>query len=661
MAKLSEIIKYQRSQGKGVGSSLAGGIKERLKEKFDPRKMFNQKGLMVSLFPGLKAYRAKTTKEKLISKNVTGDFLTVKPLFESIDAGSTLSAKNSMVLPSMHRDFNIMRQNVIKLVKLENVKPATKADMYFVKASEREKLYESEMQTKKGVKSSSPTKLETSKNSPSRSGFSVGFKFIALLAAGALIVKAIEKIEKEDIKKALTDFISFITGSFSANAAINRNPGNISKDSSGKLYKEIQISEAEKELNKFKFKDLSEAQKTAFFESQFKSEGNKPGTIAYDQNNPGAMVYREWMKKYGGEPGKTVIGPDGITRTFAKFPTLEKGKEAQRALWESEAYSEKPLGQALRTWVTPMGDDANTAFAGYVERGRTAITKVGPLPAQTVSQPPTTARDYSVSQSDSSQRTPSVPFVPGQEGLRPPMQTAGDINTKVSAEGLKTNVVSYGTMNKIENLVLHHTGGHGLQATIRTLESARDVKGTQYATHYVIDRDGKVYQVRYDSDLLYHLGDTSKRPSVLNSNTLGVEIIGKDSSDFTPQQIVAAKALSSQLSKKYGIPSSNIFGHGEVSAGKMPTEGTDLAKTIRGEFLEAEQKRDKKVSLIRGSENIGESISLASAKVMLEEELGLNNSVFILSQNNTHTNTVYLPRAAGNINPVRQLLTSSLG
>jgi hypothetical protein len=654
MAKLSEIIKYQRSQGKGVSSSLAVGIKERLKEKFDPRKMFNQKGLMVSLFPGLKAYKAKTTKEKPISKNVTGDFLTVKPLFESIDAGSTLSAKNSMVLPSMHRDFNIMRQNVIKLVKLESVKPATKADMYFVKASEREKLYESEMQTKKGVKSSSPVKIQSPKDSKSGSGFSVGFKFVAILAAGALIVKAIEKIEKEDIAKALTDFIAALTGSSLAEAAINRDP--YSRDTT--ITTEIRISDAERTLNTFKFKDLTESQKQAFLDAQFKSEGNKPGTIAYDQNNPGAMVFREEMKQFGGEPGKTVVGSDGITRTFAKFPTMEKGREAQKYHWD-KYYGEKPLGQSLRSWVTPdKTPESEQAFSGYADRTLKAIEKAGSLPAATVASPPP-APVVTKKKSTFNPPPPIQPF-PSQE-VRPPAQTGGDPKVKVDATRLDTKVVSYGTMNSIDNLVLHHTGGHGLQSTIKTLEASRDSEGTQYATHYVVDRDGKVYQIRPDSDILYHIGK-SKRSDVVNANSLGVEIIGKDSFDFTPEQVVAVKGLASQLRQKYGISSDRIFGHGEIAA-KQPTEGTDLAKTLRKEFsgAEAENKTGKKVSLIRGSENIGESISLASAKLMLEEELGLNNSVFILSQNNTHTNTVYLPRAGGNINPVKQLLTSSLG
>jgi hypothetical protein len=651
MANLSEIIKYQRSQGKGVGSSLAGGIKERLKEKFDPRQMFNQKGLMVSLFPGLKAFKAKTTKDKKVDKKVSSDFLTIKPIFESIDAGTSIAAKNSMVMPSMHRDFNVMRQNVIKLVKLENVKPSTKADMYFVKSSEREKLYESEMQSKKGVSASSPTKIEKFKNAPTSSGFALGFKVVAVLAVGALIVKALEKIEKETLQKGLTDFLALITGSGSAEAAINRNPysgGDVP------IYKTIEISEAEKLLNTFKFKDLSEAQKKSFLESQFKSEGNKPGTIAYDQNNPGAMVFRDWMKKYGGEAGKTVVGPDGITRTFAKFPTMEKGREAQRGLWESEAYSEKPMGQALRTWVTPGKTEKDEeAFANYAKGGLTAIQKGGPVPSPTVTSPPPAPVIIT---------KPSIiprPETPGAE-VRPPFQTKGDPNVKVVSEPIKSKVVSYGTIKSIDNLILHHTGGHGLGATIRTLESIRK-SGVQYATHYVIDRDGKVYQVRPDSDLLYHLGAT-KRADVSNENSIGVEIIAKDSSDFTPQQIMASKALSSQLQKKYGIQTDKIFGHGEVSPHKMASEGRGLAETIRGEFRQAEKNPEKKVSLSPvSSKASGENISLASAQIMLEDELAMGGSVLVVSQNRLHTNTVVLTRAADSSNPVRDILRSQFG
>ena len=56
--RLTEIIKSRRQSGLGVTSSLAGGVKERLKEKFDPRRIFNQNGILTSLFPKLRAYRS---------------------------------------------------------------------------------------------------------------------------------------------------------------------------------------------------------------------------------------------------------------------------------------------------------------------------------------------------------------------------------------------------------------------------------------------------------------------------------------------------------------------------------------------------------------------------------------------------------------------------
>ena len=63
MATLSELIRERRETGQGVGQALGGSLKDKLKEKMDPRRMLNQKGLLVSLFPGLKAF--SPTEQKL--------------------------------------------------------------------------------------------------------------------------------------------------------------------------------------------------------------------------------------------------------------------------------------------------------------------------------------------------------------------------------------------------------------------------------------------------------------------------------------------------------------------------------------------------------------------------------------------------------------------
>jgi hypothetical protein len=64
------------------------------------------------------------------------------------------------------------------------------------------------------------------------------------------------------------------------------------------------------------------------------------------------MLYAPWQKKYGGELDTTGRGVGTVKGKFAKFPTLEAGVEAQRALWLSPAYASLPLDKALNKWVT---------------------------------------------------------------------------------------------------------------------------------------------------------------------------------------------------------------------------------------------------------------------------------------------------------------------
>jgi hypothetical protein len=143
-SKLADIIKYRRQQGGGVAGSLAGGIKEKFKEKFDPRQIFNQQGILTALFPGLKAFKATTGPKQELKDKVAPSisFDEIVPVLNKINVNTRILSKNMMVLPAMHRDINVMRQNIGKLVKLRGASATTKADMYFMKAKERESLYE---------------------------------------------------------------------------------------------------------------------------------------------------------------------------------------------------------------------------------------------------------------------------------------------------------------------------------------------------------------------------------------------------------------------------------------------------------------------------------------------------------------------------------------
>jgi hypothetical protein len=124
--RLTDIIKARRESGKGIASSLAGGFSERLKEKFDPRNVFNQDGLLTSLFPKLKAYKSKDVASKTDETSATGtkpgiasnSADSLKPLFLSIEKSTKTIAKNNASLSLIQRDTNLMKQTLSKIVKI---------------------------------------------------------------------------------------------------------------------------------------------------------------------------------------------------------------------------------------------------------------------------------------------------------------------------------------------------------------------------------------------------------------------------------------------------------------------------------------------------------------------------------------------------------------
>lgn len=149
MSTLANLIKSRRDSGQGVIGSLGQSLRDKIKESVDPRRILNQSGILTALFPKLRAFKAKPIKAKpttagLIEKEPEA----LNPIFEAIETDTQISAKNSMVLPAMHRDVNVIRRNVIKLVKLEGGESTNKADMWLKKSASREATYENVIKEK---------------------------------------------------------------------------------------------------------------------------------------------------------------------------------------------------------------------------------------------------------------------------------------------------------------------------------------------------------------------------------------------------------------------------------------------------------------------------------------------------------------------------------
>jgi hypothetical protein len=129
--------------------------------------------------------------------------------------------------------------------------------------------------------------------------------------------------------------------------------------------------------SKTTFNDLTKEQQDIFMQKQREAEGFKPGSLTYDLNNPGAMLYSPWQKKYGAELDTTGRGVGTVKGLFAKFPTLQDGVEAQRALLSGEKYGNLPLEQAINQWVTGnrfsdvdtnmgVGGEKNTSYKNKI-------------------------------------------------------------------------------------------------------------------------------------------------------------------------------------------------------------------------------------------------------------------------------------------------------
>jgi hypothetical protein len=131
------------------------------------------------------------------------------------------------------------------------------------------------------------------------------------------------------------------------------------------------------------------------------------------------------------------------------------------------------------------------------------------------------------------------------------------------------NLNNGGRRQQTRFLVTHHTAGGTLQSNIDTLRK----DGNSY--HYLIDTDGKIYQVVDDDNIAFHA------LPVNNNVSIGISLVAPNDNGITPEQVTAAEELGRNLIRKYDLPSNAVYGHGEISGNKEPTEGLTVAREIR--------------------------------------------------------------------------------
>lgn len=114
-------------------------------------------------------------------------------------------------------------------------------------------------------------------------------------------------------------------------------------------------------------------------------------------------------------------------------------------------------------------------------------------------------------------------------------------------------------------VIFHHTSDDDAELALRTLTDPV----RQVSAHYVIGRDGTIFYLVDELARAWHAGESywgGNRD--MNSASIGIELDNNGEESFPEAQIESLLALAADLKARYGIPTANFLGHGDVAPGR---------------------------------------------------------------------------------------------
>lgn len=113
-------------------------------------------------------------------------------------------------------------------------------------------------------------------------------------------------------------------------------------------------------------------------------------------------------------------------------------------------------------------------------------------------------------------------------------------------------------------VVLHFTDQDSVQRSLDTLRTRN--AGGRVSAHYLVGRDGDLYQLVSDERRAWHAGAGSWGTiGDVNSASIGIEIDNDGHSPFPPAQVQTLIALLEDLCTRWRIPRSAIIGHEDLA------------------------------------------------------------------------------------------------
>jgi N-acetylmuramoyl-L-alanine amidase len=131
-------------------------------------------------------------------------------------------------------------------------------------------------------------------------------------------------------------------------------------------------------------------------------------------------------------------------------------------------------------------------------------------------------------------------------------------------------------IRKPQLIVLHFTNQGSVQQALDTLRT-RNPDGPVSA-HYLIGRDGHIYQLVSDTLRAWHAGPGRWGTITdVNSASIGIEIDNNGQVPFPPAQIASLVNLLTDLTTRWHIPRAQIIGHEDMA----PSRKDDPEATVR--------------------------------------------------------------------------------
>ena len=121
-------------------------------------------------------------------------------------------------------------------------------------------------------------------------------------------------------------------------------------------------------------------------------------------------------------------------------------------------------------------------------------------------------------------------------------------------------------VREIKLLIIHYTGMQSMRVAIKRLVETKN----QVSCHYLISREGKIFQMVEDNRIAWHAGK-SKWGNLkdLNDKSIGIELVNRGHKygyqKFSKKQISSLITLCHKLKSKYKIKNHLILGHSDIA------------------------------------------------------------------------------------------------